>query len=71
MNREFLSISPFITFRLPFLFNKGVFLHSCTKECNLLYKTIHSFVQKNELFCTREYKPLANELKYIPGITQN
>ena len=28
--------------------------HACTKECNVLYKTINSLVQKISFFCTRE-----------------
>ena len=68
MNKEILSTKRFRQLLLTFLFPEDTFLHACTKECNLLYKTIHSFVQKNELFCTREYKPSANELKHIPDV---
>ena len=39
------------------------FVHPCTKECILLYKTINSFVQKNVLFCTRLHKHPAWEIK--------
>jgi len=41
---------------LLFIKSLNRFVHPCTKECILLYKTINSFVQKKDLFCTRSHK---------------
>ena len=41
---------------LLFIKSLDKFAHPCTKECILLYKTINSFVQKKDLFCTRSHK---------------
>ena len=38
---------------IVFIFFGITSINSCTKDYILLYKTMHSFVQKNELFCTR------------------
>ena len=41
---------------LFFIKSLDKFAHPCTKERILLYKTINSFVQKKDLFCTRSHK---------------
>ena len=43
-----------------------LFLHPCTKECNLLYKTINSSVQKKDLFCTRIQKDYSYKISNYP-----
>ncbi len=46
MNKEISLTGDFQMFLLTFLFIKETFLFACTKDYILLYKTIHSFVQK-------------------------
>jgi len=41
-------------------------MYPCTKECILLYKTNHSFVQKNDLFCTTSQKHHSSKIKTHP-----
>ncbi len=49
--------------RVVLYFQNQILIISCTKECNLLYRTIKSFVQKNAFFCTRIHKLPAYILK--------
>ena len=45
-----------------------MFMYPCTKECILLYKTINSFVQKKDLFCTELHQLPALDIKNHSGV---